>query len=131
MGVPVSRVLRQLFSVYPTGLPGVGLLLLRIGVGAALAWRLTLDDLVSAVGGALLVAGFLTPLVALAMAAFLAISAYRLSPPVPELSILLLIGGCASLALLGPGARSIDAHIFGRREIVIARRAGARSRGGH
>jgi putative oxidoreductase len=114
------RGLRPLFSTYPRGLAAAGLLLLRIGVGVVLLARSAPDDIFGAAGAASLIAGFLTPLAALAMAAALAVSIYR--SHLPELSIVLLIGGSVALALLGPGAWSVDARLFGRREIVIARR---------
>jgi hypothetical protein len=45
------------------------------------------------------------------------------SPPPGSsgLSVLHLLSDCAVLALVGPGAWSLDARLFGRREIVIPR----------
>jgi uncharacterized membrane protein YphA (DoxX/SURF4 family) len=121
-GLAMFRGLRHLFSVYPHGLPGAGLLLLRLGMGAVLTLGPVPAGYITTAGGALLAAGFLTPLVALAVAGSLAARLYGPTPPLPELSLLLLIGGCVAVALLGPGAYSLDARLFGRREIVIPRR---------
>jgi hypothetical protein len=116
------RAVRQLFSIYPRGLPGAGLLLLRVGIGIVLFARPAGDALIGTAGATFLIAGLLTPFAALAMAAALAVSLHRSTANLPELSICLLAGGCVALALLGPGAWSVDARLFGRREIVIARR---------
>ncbi len=97
-------------------------MLLRNGIGGAVLVRPALGGRVCAVGAAGLIAGFLTPLAALAMAAGLAVSIYRSTPSLPELGLVLLTGGSVALALLGPGAWSVDARLFGRREVVIARR---------
>jgi hypothetical protein len=42
-----------------------------------------------------------------------------------SLSIVFLIAITAALALLGPGAFSVDARLFGRREIMIPRNPGS------
>jgi len=39
--------------------------------------------------------------------------------PIDRLAALILIVDAAALALLGPGALSLDARLFGRREIII------------
>jgi uncharacterized membrane protein YphA (DoxX/SURF4 family) len=76
-----------------------------------------------AAGGLLLLVGLLTPLAGLGMAGVLAIFQYLNSPrDLPGLSVVLLVAGCLALVLLGPGAWSLDAWLFGRREIVIPRR---------
>ena len=127
-----ARLLR-LFSAFPNGRPGVGLLILRLAVGLVIIVRgmnevspqLTWEGsigIASIAGGALLIAGFLTPLAAIWVAGALALS--RLSATSEgsiNVSALLLLSQCASLALLGPGAWSVDARLFGRREILIPR----------
>lgn len=121
-GLARWRGIRRLFSVYPRGLPGAGLLLLRIGVGAAPVLGLVRVDIVTAVSGVLLVAGFLTPISALSMTAVLAVSLYRSTSGALELSTIMLTGACVAQTLVGPGAWSVDARLFGRREIAIPRR---------
>jgi uncharacterized membrane protein YphA (DoxX/SURF4 family) len=73
--------------------------------------------------GAFLLAGLLTPLVALFVAAAgIALSCIPLSNPDlfdSYLEIIKLIVLSIAIALLGPGAFSLDARMFGRREITI------------
>lgn len=117
-----SRLYR-LFSTFPGGRPAVGLLLLRLVVGLVAVLHHVDTDLASTVAGALILVGFLTPFAAAWVAGSLAFSQIS-SPPadVNGVSVVLLISGSAALALLGPGAFSIDARLFGRREIVIPRK---------
>jgi len=127
--------MQRLFSAFPNGRPGAGLLLLRVVVGLVVAlhrlpgvssatdsWWLDGVGLGGAVGGLLVLTGLLTPLATACVAGVLAISPF-VSPPseLGELSVVLLLSDCAVLALLGPGAWSLDARLFGRREIVIPR----------
>lgn len=75
--------------------------------------------------GAALEVGFLTPLMgSLAGVCFLGIALSWFPAPQIETSTekILALGivvAAASLALLGPGAFSLDGRLFGRREIVI------------
>ena len=76
-------------------------------------------------GGAFLLAGLMTPLVAALVAAggiaavlsWIPLPGQALSDSYP--AILNLIVLSIAIALLGPGAFSIDARMFGRREITI------------
>ncbi len=125
LGLPV----RRLFSNFASGWPALGLLLIRIVAGAFLivdglvrlsanqpAMSLILSVL--AIGdGAMLVAGLWTPLAGILAAAVSIIDiVFRHQNPGP--SILLVAMG-AGLALVGPGALSIDAWIFGLRKIDL------------
>jgi uncharacterized membrane protein YphA (DoxX/SURF4 family) len=117
----------------------VGLLLLRAAVGltAMIQGGFLLIDrvnhtlldwvvgLLAIASGALLVIGFLTPIVGVLVglgSAGIAFSGF----PVPTLHLLdswvvtvFVVIMAAALVLLGPGAFSIDSLLFGRREIFI------------
>jgi uncharacterized membrane protein YphA (DoxX/SURF4 family) len=130
---------QRLFSAFPDGWPGVGLAFLRLAValssiaqgffalaantGAAFAiWAMGLFAIV--VGIALLI-GFLTPLAGAATAiGYLVIGISRLvgtdaNRHSDAFAFLDLAVMSAALVLLGPGAASLDARLFGRREIII------------
>jgi uncharacterized membrane protein YphA (DoxX/SURF4 family) len=123
--------LQRFFSTFPVGLPALGLLLLRAALGAALAVEgpSTLADrgfssIVAAVlapaallsGGALVV-GVFTPAAA-AVAALVAAS--RVFTGGGPAAVFLVVVAVAVM-LLGPGGLSVDARLFGRREIVVPR----------
>jgi putative oxidoreductase len=118
----LQRRLPRLFSTFPHGRSGLGLLLLRLVLGLVVVRHWFGSDLVSAVAGVLVLVGFLTPVGAVWVAGALSLSQV-FSPPTDfnGLSVVLLVSGSVALALLGPGAFSLDARLFGRREIVIPR----------
>jgi putative oxidoreductase len=116
--------LQRLFSTFANGWPGVGLLLQRLVTGTVLLHQgsfdatpcaLILPQAVGAVAGMLLLIGLWTPvagtLVAIADAWLLWSSAGN-----PVSSAMLAVLG-ATLAMIGPGAWSIDARLFGRRHL--------------
>jgi uncharacterized membrane protein YphA (DoxX/SURF4 family) len=132
-------VLQRLFSTFPGGRPGVALLLLRAAVGATAAvqgvlyltsgnkwgFLVLLPCFLLVLGGAFLLAGFVTPF-ASALVGLAAIGNAILWVPAPngnlfdgKLGFLPMIAVVGAIALLGPGAFSIDAYLFGRHEIVI------------
>jgi uncharacterized membrane protein YphA (DoxX/SURF4 family) len=136
---PRRHPLQRLFSSFPEGWPGIGLIFLRLTVAvnaiicgidalvgtnsyAISVWAL--GPLAIAVGAALFV-GFLTP--AASAAATLGYLMTGISPflttetnnHISTLAAFNLAVISAALALLGPGAFSVDARLFGRREIII------------
>jgi hypothetical protein len=111
---------QRLFSTFPAGPPGVGLLLLRISVAAALllgySWNQGIPFAAVAViwlVGLALCIGWFTPVAALLAFALQGVLLY-LSLLSAKASVVPLADAVA-LALLGPGAYSFDARRFGRR----------------
>jgi uncharacterized membrane protein YphA (DoxX/SURF4 family) len=131
-----------LFSAYPGGLAGIGLVLLRSVIGFTAAWQGLLCLATREAGatvrilggltvltGILLVTGFRTRLASFLIALGIAfISLHTFSLPTRELFDRLLPTLFAetmstAVVFLGPGAFSIDAYLYGRREIIIPYRS--------
>jgi len=126
--------------MFPDGWPGAGLLLLRVAAGAVLivegiaysvgnkgdpgflGWMVLV---VVAAVGLLLLIGFLTRYVALGAAVVAVVAGFSwfartnaesiATPMTSALSAVIAV----SVICLGPGVWSLDARLFGRREIVI------------
>jgi putative oxidoreductase len=119
-----DRPLQRLFSTFPDGWPGAGLLLLRIGAAIPLIYfgfSGTAVSLVAAAGGLLLLLGLWTPVAGIAVAIdelWIAFSSPVVQPSDRWLHILLAILA-AAIAMLGPGAWSVDARLFGRQRFEI------------
>ena len=117
--------LRRLFSTFARGWPGAGLLLLRLVAGIAFIVRafprLAPLDAVAIASGVLLLAGLWTP-VAGSLAALLGLWITLSQPGDPWVSILQASIG-AALAMLGPGAWSMDSRLFGWKRIDVRNRA--------
>lgn len=123
--------MQRLYAMFPAGAPGAGLLLLRVHLacflpldpcgllrGDAPAWL----PAALAATSLLLLLGLLTPLAA-AMAALPALWPWLAHvPAVPASTALALLAPAAQM-LLGPGAWSVDARLFGRRVLVAPREA--------
>jgi len=131
--------LQRLFSTFPAGRPGIGLLILRLVVGLTLIsqsavyfnnWHsLKLETSVPLAltffGGLGVLLGTLTPLASVLV--ILSGMGYALSwiqaptPDIMESKLVLanLIAMAIAILFLGPGAFSLDARLFGRREIFI------------
>jgi hypothetical protein len=116
----------RLFSVFPTGAPGIALLILRISLAAAILdccfdcikpTVLPVVCLALAVQSLLLFLGLLTPIVSILACAF---ELTALAAGHTDIRFILLSSlNAAAIALLGPGAYSLDSRLFGRREIVF------------
>ena len=124
--------MQRLFSTFPEGWPGTGLIFLRavagiLAVQHGIAGLLTAPQpalvilqMVAASAAALLLVGFWTPVAGGLMAvAELCLAFSHASDP--SIHILLSALG-AALAMLGPGAWSVDARLFGRKRIQIPQR---------
>lgn len=121
--------MRRLFSSFARGAPGAGLLLMRAATGGALiacafaelvagpSLRAAAFHVASAGIGCLLLVGLWTPVVA-TLAALVAIVGAFWHSGEPGFYLLLASLG-AALALLGPGAWSVDSRLFGLRRVEI------------
>jgi uncharacterized membrane protein YphA (DoxX/SURF4 family) len=116
----------RLFSAFPNGWAGLGLLCLRFALLLTLITEIspaTVIRLALACTGALVIAGFLTPLVSSAVATITVSTAgWSLVTGAPllfdSLRVHVLLAGIATaLLMIGPGAYSVDAHLFGWREL--------------
>ena len=122
----------KFFSRYPDGAAGIALVLLRL----ACAWFAFLviaglpfpqfspnaSTVVSAAFALSFALGLGTRIVAFPLAAAAVAGAFM---PGNDMALTMIARacGCAALGLLGPGAYSIDAMVFGRRVIRLEPRA--------
>lgn len=124
--------MQRLFSIFPQGTPGLGLALLRLAVTAGLVlhdpaslWPEHGDALRLAMGivaGGLLL-GALTPWFGSLCGLLAAQVAWRTGvAPAAILPSLLFGLSALALVLLGPGAYSLDARLFGRRRLKLGAR---------
>lgn len=122
--------MQRLFSMFPNGWPGKGLLILRLVAGVFLIQDgivaligspqtepMTALLVVAAAGGIFLLAGLWTPVTGIIVAISELIS--LLSSPVNLRSTILLAAFGITVAMLGPGACSIDALLFGRHRLDL------------
>jgi putative oxidoreductase len=120
--------LQRLFSTFASGWPGVGLFLQRsltaillvrygiIGLDASNHSSAMIPEAIGACIGILLLIGLWTPIAGGLIAVIeLWIAVSHLADP---WTALLLATLAVSIAMIGPGAWSVDALLFGRRHIA-------------
>ena len=121
--------MQRLYSSFARGWPGIGLLFLRVTAatitvfhsdGGALALNRSLSTLlIEGVAALLLFAGLWTPIAGSLLVGLAAWTAFlRAGDP---WALLLLAAVGSAIAMLGPGAWSVDAHLFGRRRLTLDR----------
>ena len=123
--------MQRLFSTFPNSWPGLGLLLQRIVIAIVLFccgfghlkepshFALVFPHLVGTVAAILLLLGLWTPICGTLIAVvevWVAYSSGRAGIPIVLATL------SATLAMIGPGAWSIDARLFGRKHIEISER---------
>ena len=125
-----------LFHSFPAGRTGVGLLLLRAALGAIVLYQAgidlsvgsnaTLESWIGVFAGSaiLLILGLLTPCAAAVLGVLVIVAHFFFSPASCSLSASALCTAltaamAAAIVILGPGALSVDARLFGLREIII------------
>jgi putative oxidoreductase len=121
--------LRRLFSTFAGGAPGAGLLLLRgaaggvviaeavMDLGAAPAITVAVVNVLSICAAFLLVGGVWTPVSGALIAAFGLWTGLGARADLSTSLLLIAIG--AALVMLGPGAWSVDARLYGWRRIDV------------
>ncbi|HXS02539.1 MAG TPA: hypothetical protein VN724_18345 [Pyrinomonadaceae bacterium] len=122
--------MQRLYSMFPQGGPGVGLLLLRIAAAGMFVLNLThqlhlstdtlrlfiISLLVIVCLGLLL--GLLTPFLTIVTCLVALLNLFFTEPGMNVVYILRILTS-AALFFLGPGAYSIDARLFGLRVAVV------------
>ena len=116
--------MQRLFSSFADGLPGAGLLMQRLLVGAALLYSVAMTpagaldapQVIGALAGLLLIAGLWTPIAGTVTACAEAWTAF-VSPAHAGIAAALAVLG-VTLALIGPGGWSVDARLYGRKHFT-------------
>jgi hypothetical protein len=126
--------MQRLLGTFPNRSAGVALLILRLAVAAALVSGARLCPgpeteallALSRIAAVLIVVGWYTPLAAVS-AALISLCAFWVcrEPRVDALAEnALMIAILVAISLLGAGAYSVDARLYGRRRLVVGRPQG-------
>ncbi len=130
--------LQRTFSSFPSGWAGAALLVLRVVVGASATLQAglliagghpvrvaTVAAISMAIAGLALMIGFLTPIASVLVCLGGAGIMLTCIPPAPlllfdsRMAVFEFVVMSAALVILGPGAISLDARLYGRREVAI------------
>jgi uncharacterized membrane protein YphA (DoxX/SURF4 family) len=119
--------MQRLFSMFPMGSPGIALLLLRVPLSANLVRRVIevhanidtawVQALLATVAIALCI-GLFTPVSAV-LCALIEMVIWHFSSGAVAVLHICAIPVAIALAMLGPGAYSLDARLFGRRQVIF------------
>lgn len=121
--------MQRIYSTFPSGWPGAGLLLLRLASGVTAIvdagyslWEcggasMLMLRIFEMLGGLLFLCGLTTPIAGLMLAAIEITFLLSRRTSVDRNVAILIIA--LSLAMLGPGAYSVDARLFGRKRIDL------------
>ena len=119
--------MQRLFSTFAGGWPGAGLLIQRLLVGAALLYcvaatrggMVALPQMIGALAGLLLIGGLWTPVAGVVTACAETWVAFSLPAHAGIPAVLAVLA--VTLTLIGPGEWSVDARLYGRKQIVPPR----------
>ena len=127
----LAYIVQRLFSTFASGWPGTGLLLQRFLISAILLHGVFLhlekgppfaSVALSLIASLLLIIGFGTPYIGLLVAGTQLWLMFAGSAD--PWTAIILFGLGASLAMIGPGAWSVDARFFGRKHVEIVKNRG-------
>jgi hypothetical protein len=116
-----------LFSTFADGWPGAGLLLQRVAIGTVMLYQvavclsaattcvLGVPQAIGAVAATFVLSGLWTPVAGTVVAIANGWIVWSSASHPGSAVVLAVMGG--TLAMIGPGAWSIDARLFGRRHI--------------
>lgn len=119
--------MQRLFSTFASGWPGRGLLMQRLLLGTAEVYfcfaclnatpscETFVPQSIAALGGVLMLVGLWTPIAGIMVATMETWIAFSLPTSAALPGGMAVLG--VSLALIGPGAWSLDAWLFGRKRI--------------
>jgi hypothetical protein len=139
LGVPLEK----LFRAYPVGIPGAGLMILRLAIGLYLIAQVLffsplagdaeslgvgLARVLEGSGGILLAIGLMTPIVGGLLTAVVLVEMVQraaIDPAYASLSgswqfTVLYLVVLGALTLVGPSGYSLDARIFGKQTKVVS-----------